>query len=124
MPLAYDIDTTSRIVLLTCGNTSLDAWRRCMREVLADPQFRSGSGFLVDCRTATLAPEIADVRGVVDFLSAHSPALGRSRWAVVVEQPAGYGMARMASIRADAAGLELQAFENIEEARAWLLAER
>jgi hypothetical protein len=101
---------------------SLNQWRRAMREVVADPRFAPEFSFLLDCRPATLAPSIANVRGVVDFLTRNAALVGRGRWAVVVERPAGFGMARMAATLADAEGLRLAAFQNVEEARRWLMA--
>jgi hypothetical protein len=120
MALSYDIDVASRLVVLTCGDVTLERWRRTMGQVVADPRFRIGFGVLVDCRTATLAPETQDVVGVVDFLANRRARLGLSRWAVVVEEPAGYGMARMTAAIAESAGLELRAFRTMDEALEWL----
>src|SRR6185369_14983601 len=96
MPLTYEIDVASRLVILTCGNTTLERWRGVMLEVFADPRFQPGFSVLVDCRTATLTPATRDVQGVIAFIASHHVMLGRARWAVVVERDAGYGMARMA----------------------------
>jgi hypothetical protein len=120
MPVTFEIHEEARLVTLACGNTSLNQWRRVMREVLAHPRFAPGYSFLVDCRTATLVPSTDDVHGVVTFIARQASQLGRGRWAVVAEQPAGYGMARMASALGDAAGVSLKAFRDIEAARAWL----
>lgn len=120
MALSYDIHVESRLVVLTCGDVTLERWRRTMVQVLADARFERGFGVLVDCRTATLAPVTQDVVGVVDFLANRRSRLGLSRWAVVVEEPAGYGMARMAAAIAESAGLELRAFRSTGEALGWL----
>ena len=123
MPLTFDIDTASRVVELTCGNTSIERWRAVMAAVMADPRFEPGYSYLVDCRTATRAPSAQDVDAVVAFIGRHAAALGCGRWAVVVAADAGYGMARMASIRGDAAGIQLVAFRDVEAARRWVTAE-
>ena len=120
MALFYEVDVESRLVVLTCGDVSLERWRRTMIQVIADARFRRGFGILVDCRTATRAPVTQEVFGVVDFLSTRRDDLGQSRWAVVVEEPAGYGMARMTAAIAESAGLELRAFRTVGEAREWL----
>jgi hypothetical protein len=121
MSLTYDIDVESRIVVLICGDTSLERWRRTMVEVFADPRFQPGFAVLVDCRTATLAPLTSDVFGVVDFLSSRRTELAQTRWAVVVEEPAGFGMARMTAAVAESAGIDLHAFQRVDEALAWLV---
>ena len=120
MPISFDIDVTARIVVLTCGNTTLDRWRETMLTIFADSRYQPDFGKLVDCRTATLAPSTDDVRGVISFMSNHSTLLGRSRWAVVVEHTSGYGMARMAEALANLSQIDLVAFQTLDEALAWL----
>jgi hypothetical protein len=120
MPLSYDIDVAARLVVLTCGNTTLDRWRETMLAIFADSRYQPDFAKLFDCRTATLAPATEDVRGVVDFISSHTAMLGRSRWAVVVERSAGYGMARMAEALAHISNVELRAYQTPGEALTWL----
>jgi hypothetical protein len=119
MPVAYEIDSESKIVVLTCGNVSFECWRRTMREVFADPRYAPGFELLIDCRTATLAPSATQVRYIVEFLSTNRAALGDAHIAVVTSDPAGYGMARMASLLAESAGIGLAAFKHPDEATAW-----
>jgi hypothetical protein len=120
MPLSYDVDVASRLVTLTCGNTTLERWSRLMFDVFADPRYQPGFAILVDCRTATRTPSSDDVRGVVEFITSHRAMLGTSRWAVVVEKAAGFGMARMAETIANMASVDLRAFQSLDEAAAWL----
>jgi hypothetical protein len=120
MPLSYDVDVASRLVTLTCGNTTLERWSRLMFDVFADPRYQPDFAILVDCRTATLTPSSDDVRGVVEFIASHRAMLGTSRWAVVVEKAAGFGMARMAETIANIANVDLRAFQSLDEAAAWL----
>ena len=120
MPLSYEIDVDARLVVLTVGNTSLERWRKTMFDVFADPRYQPGFSTLVDCRTATLVPSTGDVHGVVEFLRDHRVMLGRARWAVVVDRQGGYGMARMASTIAEFEGIELAAFQSVDEALGWL----
>jgi hypothetical protein len=119
MSLSYDIDVTSRVVVITCGNTSLERWRDMMMRIFADPRYQPGFSVIVDCRTATLTPSTEDVRGVVSFISSHRAMLGRAQWAVVVERPSGYGMARMAEAIAQISDINLRAFQKPDEALAW-----
>ena len=117
--LSYDIDGTSRVVLITCGNTTLERWRELMLRIFTDPRYQPGFSVLVDCRTATLTPSTEEVRGVVSFISSHRTMLGQARWAVVVENPSGYGMARMAEAIALISDVNLRAFHTPDEALAW-----
>ena len=119
MPLSYDIDLGSRVVVITCGNTSLERWRELMLAIFADPRYQPGFSVLVDCRTATLTPSSDDVRGVVSFISSHRTMLGQARWAVVVEHSPGYGMARMAEAIALISDVNLRAFHTPNEALVW-----
>ena len=120
MSLSYDVDVASRLVTLTCGNTTLERWSRLMFDVFADPRYPPGFAVVVDCRTATLAPSADDVRGVIDFISSHRAMLGTSRWAVVVERTAGFGMAQMAETIAQVANVDLRAFQTIDVALVWI----
>ena len=119
MPLSYDVDATSRVVVVTCGNTSLERWRALLMAIVGDPRFEPDFAVLIDCRTATLTPTIEDVRGVVDFISLHRSVLGQARWGVVVDRPSGYGMARMAEAFALISDIDLRAFYTPDEALAW-----
>lgn len=120
MPLSYEIDAEARLVVLACGNTSLERWRDVMMAVFADARYQPGFSVFVDCRSATLAPSTNEVQGVIGFIRSHRAMLGQGRWAVIVEQPAGYGMARMAEAIAGVSSIELRAFRTPDEAHAWL----
>ena len=122
MHLSYHIDRESRVVVVTCGNTSFEHWRSTMISIFADPRYQPGFALLVDARSATLTPSTEDVRGVVDFIASHRAMVGEAKWAVVVERIAGYGMARMAEALAQIAGVDLRAFKSFEEGLGWLTA--
>jgi hypothetical protein len=120
MSLSYSIDVERRAVVLTCGNASFERWRQTMREIFADPTYHAGFPILIDCRSATLTPSAAQVRHVIEFLAAHADALGDSCIAVVVAEQAAFGMARMAAILAETAGLNIAAFKEVDAANQWL----
>jgi hypothetical protein len=121
MSPTFDIDRESRVVLLTCGNTSLKQWRSTTMAIFADPRYQPGFAVLIDCRSATLTPSADDVRSVIDFIVSHRAMVGEAKWAVVVERIAGFGMARMAEALAQIAGINLRAFLTLEGGLGWVI---
>jgi hypothetical protein len=117
--LSYRIDSVSGIVEIE-GPTAQDlqAFKTFFAGVIADPQYRQGFGFLRHGRGMN-APQTEILRRAVDYLT-RVPGVPSSRWAIVVETPADYGMMRMAETLSSGAAVEVRIFWALEEARRWL----
>jgi hypothetical protein len=79
----------------------------------------AGIGVVVDFRESDYVPSLADIRGFLS-LGDGSRAIRRNRHAIVVRGTLHYGVARMFGTHAEIEGGEVQVFEDIDEARAWL----
>jgi hypothetical protein len=121
MTMTYTIDSAARLVRLHNATTPTYAeWERCMLEVFADPAYEPGFAFLGDGRG--LPPSEADmVRRTITFASAHRREFETSRWAVVVDTPAMYGMSRMGQSLGASYVAETRIFDSVEAAESWLL---
>jgi hypothetical protein len=85
--------------------------------ILVDPRFDARYGFLRDHRG--LPPPSADfVRRWVALVNG-DPLLRGARWAVVADDPASFGLARMASTLAR--GIVIEVFKTRSEAVHWLV---
>jgi hypothetical protein len=115
--LSYRIDPAARIVEISGPDgASPAAFQRILRAILIDPDYRSGFGFFRDRRGFRLPPT-GLVQGVASVIR-ETDALAGSRWAIVVSDPANYGMMRMLSILSDVAVMEI--FEDPIAATGWL----
>ena len=85
-----------------------------------DPSIKQGMGLLFDATLADPTTNFADLRAAAaDF---HKVAnLGVRRVAIVAPEGLVSGLAHVYSIYAEAEGFEVEVFEGIEEARAWLM---
>jgi hypothetical protein len=120
MNLISSIDEHAGLVRIRyLGEPSFDEWAECMRAIVGDPRFRPGFSFLSD-RRGIPALSTGFVRLCVDFLSGYSEEVGGSRWAVVIDSPAAYGMMRVAQVLASEVTSHIEIFTDIDEAEAWL----
>ena len=115
--LSYRIDAAAGIVVIAGPDgASPVAFQQTLRTILDDPDYKPGYGFLRDRRGFRLPPT-GLVHGVASFIR-ESEALAGSRWAIVVSDPANYGMMRMLSILSEVAEMEI--FEDPATATSWL----
>jgi hypothetical protein len=101
---------------------TFDEWTRAMQVLLdAGRPLR----VLVDRRTGAALPR-EFVERMVQFFQRHTDAVKGWRVAVVTTGEAGYGMARMLELTAEARNVsfELRSFRSYEPAEAWLHAEK
>lgn len=125
MAVTYRIDPQERIVCLTVtGESSFQEWEGALRRVLADPAYVRGFDFLTDRRGQTEMPCPDFTLKVLRFLAAHKPEMGRYRWAAVAPWQAPFQTRRMFSILAEEADIHVEAFNDFDEARYWLLSGR
>jgi hypothetical protein len=117
--LSYRIDPDDGIVYLTGSQTAtLDEFRRVVSDAADDPAFKPHFGFIRD-RRGLEAPTGDELRGAVAFVVG-TVGLQRTRWAIIVDTPANYGMMRMAGFLADNSPLSVAIFATMEEAVTWL----
>jgi hypothetical protein len=122
LPVNFRIDSQERLVYLTVtGDSSFPEWEDVMRRVLADPAYVKGFNFLTDRRGQSRMPGPDFTLKVLRLLVAHTAEMGRYRWAAVTTWPAPFGTLRMYSILAEEADIRIEAFNDYEEARNWLL---
>jgi hypothetical protein len=113
----------SLVICRTSGVGTVEGYEAMMRALTSDPQFRPGVDVIVDHTNVDIsmvtAAEIERVAGLrVQFLGAMA-----SRAASVVgpNSPARYGLGRMFEAHvASQAGTEIELFQTLEEAIAWL----
>jgi hypothetical protein len=120
--VSYEIDRDAGIVTVLGDEvSSAQDTERAFRQILSDPNFRPGDGFLRDRRHLAL-PSGDVVRRVADLL-ARLPGFPSSRCAIVLPEcdPSRYGMSRMIAILATGASVEIAIFFEMETARAWLV---
>jgi hypothetical protein len=122
LAVTYRIDAQERLVYLTItGASSFDEWEGALRCVLADPAYVKGFSFLTDRRGQSHMPGPDFTLNVLRFLAAHKPEMGRYRWAAVAPWQAPFQTQRMFSILAEEADIHVEAFNDFDEARDWLL---
>lgn len=90
-------------------------WKAMMQAVLADPRYVEGFHFLFDKRSAGAAANNTYVEEAVLFYQRHAARMGR--WAILVDGPLAFGMARMT---ASQCGDGVRAFTRLSDAEAWL----
>jgi hypothetical protein len=96
--------------------------------VLADPAYRSGMGLIYDVRRRTNVPEAVEIQQTVAYLASRGKEIGRSRWALVVNTEAAFGMGRMAGAMLESTSatwasgslLTGRVFRDLAEAEAWV----
>ena len=122
MAVTYNIDPRERIVyLVVSGESSVQEWEDMVLSVLADPAYRKGFNFLTDRRGQSKMPGPDFTLRVLRFLAAHKPEMGRYRWAAVTPWALPFGTQRMFSILAEEADIRVEAIDDFEAARRWLL---
>jgi hypothetical protein len=121
MPIHFAIDRRRRLVCYAVEGDATAAEARAFFEaVLSHPDYARGFDFLGDRREVGEAPGTHYVQTVAAEVKARRRELGPCRWAVVVADDAGFGMARMWSILADGSGVDIRPFRCAGEAAAWL----
>jgi hypothetical protein len=122
MSITYRIDPRERIVYLTVtGKSPFDEWEGVLRRVLADPAYVKGFNFLTDRRAQREMPGPEFTLKVLRLLVSHTSEMGRYRWAAVTPWQAPFGTLRMFSILAEETDIHVEAFDDFDAARRWLL---
>jgi hypothetical protein len=121
MPIHFAIDRRQRLVSYVVeGNATAAEARDFFNQVLRHPDYRCGFDFFGDRRGVDAAPEPTYIYAVAAEVNARARQLAPCRWAVVVSDILGFGMARMWAILAEQSGVTIHPFQSAEEAAAWL----
>ena len=120
MPFIYSIDKAARIVTVQCSGESPQFvdFKITMETVFKDSNYDTGFTFLLDRHLVDEPPSTDCIRRSVDLFRKHEAKL--NCLAVVVKNMATFGMVRMAQLLAEDVDIDLQVFNDIEEAKRWL----
>jgi hypothetical protein len=115
--------TRSLVTITYDDPVTFDRWRATMREVFADPAYRTGFNFLGDRRAVRKTPRVSYVESVVEFLASQASRLEGARWANLV--PSGdramFGMGHMVDLMTESrVPLTVRTFDDHAAAMAWL----
>lgn len=120
MPVEYRLVPAQRLVQLKYTDPlTVKNWTAAILEVFADAAYEPGFNIIADRRGVALPTrEFADA--IVAFVRKHRQMFGTAKVAIVVNDIAAFGMARMQEGLNESAGLETRAFRSEAEAYAWL----
>ncbi len=117
MPVSWRI-MNGLVYLESDEAATFEEWRGAVEGAIADPAFQPGMGIIHDWRKhRTLLPS-AEVLKRSEYLARNAARFGRTRWALLVDTRAGYGMGRMAETLTGS-GAALRVFRDAVEAEAW-----
>jgi hypothetical protein len=125
MPVTAATDPAGRFSIVTVTDPyTIDEWRTGMLAAGADVTFRALRRMLIDRRGST-PPTTAFVDLMIRFAAEHPADIG-TRVAVVVSDIAGFGMARMAELKASGSVPEasIMVFHDYAGAVDWLVADQ
>jgi hypothetical protein len=118
--LDFESDPGVLIVSLS-GTVTLDELNDYQDTYLSDPRWTPGTSMLTDCRALEVGDFGSDdVRLLAEANLLKADRFGFGRAAVVVSEPAAFGLVRMFQAYTDEAGFNQRVFTSIEAARDWL----
>jgi hypothetical protein len=122
MPFTWEIDRHAGIVsIVVHGHITSDEALATFDAIVADPEFRPGTHVLSDHRGLETVVDAEFIRAFLFRVQKAGPLLQGSRVAFVESAGVRYGMARMTSILSESSPMALRAFDDIDEARRWLI---
>ena len=124
MEYSLDFDTEPGTLIGTLsGLASLEGLLAYQAAYLADPRRRPGMKVLTDLRALDPRDLTTDeLRAIADSNAMRSERFGSGRSAVVVSEPAAFGLMRMFQAFTEDAGFDQQLFYSMDDARRWLAA--
>ena len=118
--IRYDFDDSGAVVRLTYeGELTVRQWTTVMGEVLQDARWQPGTVVLADRRRSD-PPTTQFVREMADYVAGHADAFRQCRWAVVVDDIASFGMARMGQELLEPFNVSYEIFEDMASAERWI----
>jgi len=118
MPIRHDIVGNVLRVAIE-GAPTAEELAAGFARAFADPAFVKGSRLLLDTRGAAPTRPADSIRGLVARLAARGDRLD-AKVALVVAEPAQFGLGRMTASLAEPHGIHLGLFRDPDEALAWL----
>jgi hypothetical protein len=119
MPVTWEI--RDRILVITIVGYAGEEPRAVIMEAIASPQFRPGTSVLFDVRQSTDNSTSDELRSRAQWLATLQAKGMASRCAIVVGPKAfQYGLARMAATHVEFQGMQLEIFQDMDEAERWL----
>lgn len=105
--------------IISEGVVTLDEIKEAFTEALADPSFRTGQGTIVDVTGSESDRTHEEVRQLAVFLAERRAELGH-RVAIVVSKSLHYGLGRMLSAYAEIQHLNVEVFQQLDDAIQWM----
>jgi len=117
-----DFETEAGTLLASLsGTATLDELNDYQDTYLSDPRWTPGMNVLTDCRAIEVGDFGSDeIRLLAEANVLKADRFGFGRAAVVVSEPAAFGLVRMFQAYTDGAGFNQRVFTSIEAARDWL----
>ena len=121
MPIVTRIERDrKRVIAIVTGDLFLDEMINAINSATEDPDFEPGFDVLSD-HTGINAPiSTTQAETLASHLESLKEYYSGSRWAVVTEEAASYGMMRMLSVFLTKVPMDLEVFYSFEEAEKWL----
>lgn len=120
MPYRYEINSAARrVTVIGEGDSDFAGSVAFIRALTADAEYRPEYDLLVDLRGLEYTASNTEVLGFRQTIN-ELRALFRGRIALVVSGLVRYGTARMLSQIVEPIGVRMEAFRDIDAARAWL----
>jgi hypothetical protein len=121
MPISYRIDADLGVVYVhVSGHLSPPEQSRHLKSLIADPGFRTGLHYLVDCRDGDESNTSEEVRMMADTVQREGSRFAGSRCALVVRTDVQYGLTRVFSAFMGDLPIEFQTFRKLDDACRWL----
>ena len=116
MPISVSFEAPTRFILTGTGKITGAESVRALNEVLAHPQFERGTTLLALTHDVTGAPPTDELREIV-VVATELRKAGMSALVIVTEPGFVYGVARMFASLAELAGVQVEVFQDLCEAR-------
>jgi hypothetical protein len=121
MPISYRIESPSGVILIdVVGEVPIEAYSDLWEELMADERISSGPRILADFRKVEVRRTGAEVRSVAATVQRFRAFAAGGRMAVIADQPASFGLARMYETLVEPTAFEVRVFRDPDEARAWI----
>jgi hypothetical protein len=99
---------------------NLQMWIQTIQEIIKDEHYHPGMGFILDRRGVSEVASPEEVKAALDYIKYHQQIFKGSRWGVLQGNMASYGMARMGQILSVGMPIEVDIFDDLEQAKDWL----
>ena len=117
MPITFKINQSKkRVEAKVSGNFSFDDITNTMKNAIQDPDFENGYNILSDHTEIDNIITTTQLHSTLELLQTLSKYFENSKWAIVTKKMASYGMMRMLSMKAENLPLQINVFNNYEEA--------